>query len=132
MTEQPYTRDDLLTEAAHQYSSLTQDPDWMGVGEGMEGDELWDSLSEREFGEAQREIHSLLTSAADVSTWAIEVGAADLEPHEPMTWAGHSSGDVLAVQVATSPRIAPERRDQLVREVQDAVSKAVVRVLNNT
>ncbi|MGV2914464.1 hypothetical protein [Streptomyces alfalfae] len=33
MTETPYTDDDLRTEAARQHASLTDDPDFVGVGE---------------------------------------------------------------------------------------------------
>ncbi|MEU2111855.1 hypothetical protein [Streptomyces sp. NPDC019507] len=79
MTDQPYTQDDLRAEAARQHYTATTDPEFMCVGEQMD-DETWRSLNEDDHDAAQRAIHSLINGAADVSDWAINLGADGLEP----------------------------------------------------
>jgi hypothetical protein len=97
VTDRPYTNEDLRSEAARQHATLTEDPDYMGVGEQMQGQEIesllppdeadgaegphWDDLlDEDQFDEAQRKIHDLINGAADVSQWAVNLGADGLEP----------------------------------------------------
>lgn len=108
MTDRPYTDDDLRTEAARQHATLTEDPDYMGVGEMMDGQFVryevvdpqhgglmpapgaprWNELSEDEFDEAQRKIHDLINGAAYTSEWAVDLGADGLEPHPSALDAG--------------------------------------------
>ncbi|MEV5086225.1 hypothetical protein AB0K74_48820, partial [Streptomyces sp. NPDC056159] len=92
MTDQPYTDDDLRVEAAAQHATLTEDPEFMCVGEQMDDDivastehedggKTWSELLpfEADSGEAyntvQRKIHALINGAADVSKWAVDLGA---------------------------------------------------------
>lgn len=92
----PYTDDDLRAEAASQHAALTEDPDFMGVGEGMEdayvgstlnGDDgkTWAQLLPYEadggkaYNAAQRKIHALIPGA-DLSEWAVNLGVDGLEP----------------------------------------------------
>lgn len=102
MTDHAYTDDDLRAEAARQHAGLTEDPDYMGVGEGMDGRYVryevvdpehgdlmpppgtpkWDDLSEDEFDEARQKIHDLINGAVDVSEWAVNLGADGLQPDE--------------------------------------------------
>ncbi|MCX4751747.1 hypothetical protein OG455_41710 [Kitasatospora sp. NBC_01287] len=82
MTDQPYTTADLHAEAALQYDAHAEDPDFGGVGEGMEGEQPWDALSEDDFHTAQLAIHDLRRKAAPLGHWAIRLGADDLEPSE--------------------------------------------------
>ncbi|MFD8866056.1 hypothetical protein ACFV1F_17055 [Streptomyces sp. NPDC059590] len=97
---QPYTDDDLRAEAARQHAFLTQDPDFVGIGEGMEDGPVhststdtdpartWEELLPYEadggkaYNTAQRAIHDLISGAADVSEWAINLGADQLEPED--------------------------------------------------
>ena len=95
MTDHPYTDDDLLAEAAAQHAVLTDDPDFMGVGEGMQdsivastesnGGKTWGELLPYEadggkaFNDAQRRIHDLIPGA-DVSEWAVSLGADGFQP----------------------------------------------------
>lgn len=103
-TDQPYTDDDLRAEAARQHKTLTTDPDFTGVGEQMEdawvpsvetaedgSGRTWKQLLVVEdgddedytaFDEAQQKIHDLINHAADVSKWAVELGADGLEPED--------------------------------------------------
>ena len=95
MTDRPYTDDDLRAEAASQHKLLTEDPDFMGIGEQMQGTQIpslttdddeiseggtWDELPSADFDAAQRAIDDLLTNAADTSAWAVDLGADGLEP----------------------------------------------------
>ena len=47
MTDRPYTDDDLRAEAARQHAALTEDPDFMGVGEQMQDQEIESLLPPR-------------------------------------------------------------------------------------
>jgi hypothetical protein len=97
VTDLPYTDEDLRVEAATQHVSLTADPDFMGVSERMQDSPIesttalvvrplgptWgEALNEDQFDEAQRKIHDLIGGAADVSSWAIDLGADGLEPED--------------------------------------------------
>lgn len=100
----PYTDADLRAEAARQHLVLTQDPDFMGVGEQMQDADIesqapeddedgtidleaaawhWgEVLDDPEFSNAQRKIHDLIGGAADVSAWAVALGTDGLEPED--------------------------------------------------
>lgn len=94
MTNHPYTEEDLRAEAARQHADLTRDPDFVRVGEQMEdtqvkGTQTWGSLLAGlpdpdgvadAYEVAQCAIHDLITGAADVSEWAVTLGADGLEP----------------------------------------------------
>ena len=116
-TDQPYTDEDLRAEAARQHAELAEDPDFMGIGERMQDayvgstltddeGQTWENLlpSERDGGEAyntaQRKIHDLIKGAADVSDWAVELGAEGLVPTRHHLIDDAESGVIAAVQVA--------------------------------
>lgn len=156
MTDRPYTDEDLRAEAARQHLVLTEDPDFMGVGEAMEdryvestfvdGDEdepdgetgsTWGELlpynhdDGNAYNAAQRAIHDLINGAADVSEWAIQLGAAGLTPHPAMAWQSTTGGYDVAVQVATTRMLTDDARDELITEIRKAVSETVCRVLGH-
>jgi hypothetical protein len=117
----PYTDADLRAEAARQLANLAEDPDFMGVGEAMETNIVpstekpdvigagrsWDSVLRENaddferFETAQTKIHDLITGAADLSEWAINLGADDLEPSSNQS--RRQAGDDAAVAASTSP-----------------------------
>jgi hypothetical protein len=144
MSKLPYTDADLHAEAARQHAALTDDPDFMGVGEGMEDRYVQSTVIdedpdfEREgstwgellpynhddgnaYNQAQREIHKLISHAADVSQWAVNLGADGLEPDEhELTWkAGEQP--IVRVHFAFHPGMRPESRDYLVTAVGEAL-----------
>lgn len=143
MTERPYTDDDLRTEAARQHATFTEDPDFMGVGEQME-DALvahtdltedgetsltWQELlvpegggSWETFGEAQRKIHCLITGAADVSEWAINLGADGLQPSdEHVITLNGDSKPIARIHFAFAPDMPEEMRTALVQGIGQAI-----------
>lgn len=111
----PYTNDDLRAEAARQLATLTEDPDYTGVGEGMQDTvvestddgtcsrKTWHELlvpgapnDEYEaYQAAQRKIHDLIRGAAEISEWAVNLGADGLEP----------TGNVLGVEASETPLV---------------------------
>lgn len=137
MTDRPYTDDDLRAEAARQHKELTEDPDFMCVGERMEYRAIpstapagegqnWNDLAPHDFEEARRDVARLLEGAADVSEWAVNLGAAGLTATTSMGWyVSSTNGWDIAVQLAHRPQIRPGIRD----EIESAVRLAVERVL---
>jgi hypothetical protein len=139
MSDRPYTDDDLRTEAARQHAALTEDPDFMGVGEQMQATEIesllppaeadgaegphWDELlDEDQFDEAQRKIHDLINGAADVSDWAINLGADDLEPSADHVVTVEAEGRPIArIHFAFEPGMPDEMRDALVQGIGQAI-----------
>lgn len=89
MSDQPYTTADLIAEAARQHAGLIEDPDFVGVGEAMQDSEVcpgggvtWGEFSTETSDVAQNQIHDLITGAADVSAWAVQLGADGLQPED--------------------------------------------------
>ncbi|MFB6787649.1 hypothetical protein ACFCWT_13335 [Streptomyces olivaceus] len=147
MTDHPYTDHDLRAEAARQHATLTDDPDFMGVGEQMDGryvhyevDEAraclmpppgtprWDEVSEDDLDAAQSRIHALINGAADVSEWAVNLGADGLEPDEHTLQLGAKGPDpedpeqpFVRLHFAFSPQATDEERGRFVMELSKVV-----------
>ncbi|MFK4801714.1 hypothetical protein ACI3K5_23905 [Streptomyces sp. MPA0124] len=143
MTDHPYTDDDLRAEAARQHAVLAEDPDFMGVGEQMEdatvehtddGDTslTWTELlvpqgagaSYEAFGEAQRKIHGLIQGAADVSEWAVNLGADGLEPSTEHEITLNAGRPIARIHFAFEPGMPEEMRTLLVEGIGDAINEA--------
>lgn len=123
MTDRPYTDDDLRTEAAAQHAAALRDPDFMGIGEQMEGDEPWQSLGEDDFDAAQRAVDALLTKAADVSEWAIDIGADGLEPLGSVLSMRTVDGPLVRIHFAVRPDMPEEMRNALVEGLGMEIAK---------
>jgi hypothetical protein len=138
--DRPYTDADLRAEAARQHHELTEDPDYGSVGEGMTNSVIhsradwnseawWHSLNEDDRDLAQDAIHDLISGAADVSEWAVTLGAAGLTPHEPYAIHSGPGGYDVAVQVATAGELTDAARGELLAAIRQAVLEASCRVL---
>ncbi|NJP70395.1 hypothetical protein [Streptomyces sp. C1-2] len=143
MTDRPYTDDDLRAEAARQHRALTRTADLVVVGDQMDQETVlsteerdeprtWAELLDCEgditpaYEDAQEKVHHLITRAADVSEWAVNLGAAGLTATTSMGWyVSSTNGWDIAVQFAHRPQIRPGIRD----EIESAVRLAVERVL---
>ncbi|MFK0124931.1 hypothetical protein ACIQSP_16645 [Streptomyces nigra] len=147
MTDRPYTDDDLRAEAARQHALSVEDPDFMGIGERMEytfidstvvdpdpatGTEpitgtTWDKLPREDFDAAQRSIDDLLTKAADLSEWAINLGADGLEPDGHTIQLGIDLGDGDRPQVrmhfAFHPDMTADQRAGFVMDLTKVVQR---------
>jgi hypothetical protein len=144
MPDRPYTDDDLRAEAARQHAALTQDPDFMGVGEQMDGTEVsslttddddvstgetWDELlpynhdDGNAFNEAQRKIHKLISGAADVSGWAVALGADGLEPVESVLTLQADGRPIVRVHFAFDPDMPDEMRNSFVEGTGSEIAR---------
>ncbi|MFI1728224.1 hypothetical protein ACH40E_03080 [Streptomyces acidicola] len=143
MTDRPYTDDDLRHEAARQHKNLTEDPDFMGIGEGMDGTPIpstvvdlepdtseplemsrtWDQLGEDDFDAAQRAIDDLLTNAADVSEWAVNLGADGLEPIDAQLTADTGDRPLFRIHFAVRPDMPDDMRTALVEGLAVEIAK---------
>ncbi|MEV7793381.1 hypothetical protein AB0O68_15520 [Streptomyces sp. NPDC087512] len=150
MTDRPYTDDDLRAEAARQHAGLTEDPDFMGVGEAMEDawvpsvettedgsartwkqlfvveDETGDDEDDTAYAEAQEKIHALIRSAANVSTWAVSLGADNLQPSTGHTITLNAGRPIARIHFAFEPGMPEEMRTLLVEGIGDAINEAGV------
>ncbi|MFJ4682001.1 hypothetical protein [Streptomyces sp. NPDC088789] len=130
MTARPYTDDDLRAEAARQHYTATEDPDYMGVGEQMEGRDVtpdggvaWNDFSDETFDAAQRSIHDLINGAADVSRWAINLGADGLEPLDSSLAMSTTIGPLVRIHFAVRPDMPEEMRTALIEGVGMEIAK---------
>ena len=138
MTDPAYTDADLRTEAARQHAVLTEDPDFMGVGEQMEDavvestedgtDLTWaqllvpDGVTYEAFDEPQRKIHDLISHAADVSEWAVNLGADGLEPDGHVLTVGASGRPIARIHFAFEPDMPDDMRTALVEGIGQAIT----------
>lgn len=147
MTDHPYTNADLRATAAEFIATAIQGITPSEIADRMDrnyvqstnrGDEsrrTWeqllngDGLDTTEFLAARQQIDDLIRDAADVSEWAIQLGAAGLTPHPAMACQSTSGRYNVAVQVATANDLLPDARDELIAEIRKAVDDTVCRVL---
>lgn len=121
----PYTRDDLIAEAARQHKTLTEGPDFMGIGEAMDSAPIpsrpaddWDDLPENDFAAAHSAIDDLINRAANTSEWAIALGADGLEPHPGFLDLGHSGQPPqVRIHFAFSADMAEDARADLIAQI---------------
>lgn len=146
MTDQPYTDEDLRAEAARQHATLTEDPDFMGVGEAMEDryvestatdpdariertGSTWAELLPVEaddgeaYDEARRAIHKLISRAADLSEWAVDIGADELEPLDSALSMQTATGPLVRILFAVRPDMPEDMRNALVEGIAIEIAK---------
>jgi hypothetical protein len=143
MTDLPYTDEDLRAEAARQHYTATTDPDFMGIGEQMDGSFIdstvvdpdpergtepvtgrtWDQLPGEQFGEAQRAIDDLLGKAADVSEWAVNLGADGLEPLDAQLTLDAGDAPLCRIHFAVRPDMPDDMRLALVEGIGAEIAK---------
>lgn len=117
MTEgQPYTQENLRSEAA-QY--VGDDWDSLSIIAAMSERDPWAQLPEAQFNEAYGAVLDLATASADLSDWAVGIGADELSADSRHVDIGPEQVDVR-IHFAFHPQM-PER---LKRSVFDAVRKA--------
>lgn len=130
MTERPYTDDDLRAEAARQHATLAEDPDFVGVGEAMEDREVtpdggveWGDFSDETYDAAQRSIHGLIVGAADVSEWAVNLGADGLVPYDGQLTLDGADKPFARIHFAFDSGTPEEMRMALVQGVGSAIAR---------
>jgi hypothetical protein len=132
VTDQPYTDADLLHEAGRQHGELATSPDYMGVGEMMEDEEIpstgqtWADagLDDDAYDAAQRKIHDLIRRAADLGHWAVRLGADGLQPENDAALTIHAGDKPIArVLFAFAPDTPDDMRDELVAGLGQAIDE---------
>ncbi|WP_329330828.1 hypothetical protein OIU81_03225 [Streptomyces sp. NBC_01454] len=139
MPDKPYTDNDLRAEAARQHAALTGYPEFMCVGEQMADGIVestqedgaprnWDSVLRlnaddyEQFDAAQRQVHDLITRAADLSKWAVNLGADGLDPVTGNLNIKDSVGeDRVRIHFAFAPDMDQATRREIVDRIADAI-----------
>jgi hypothetical protein len=136
VTDLPYTDADLRAEAARQLAIFVKSPSLPAIGALMRSgpipsrpDGHWGDLEPADFNTAQHAVSDLIGGAADTSEWAIQLGAAGLNPHPAAAWKCVTSGWEVAIQVATAPDLTDAATAELLTEIHAAVEEIVRRVL---
>jgi len=138
MFNPPYTNDDLRREAARQYAEIVSMPDLLEVGDEMRprpiastsGDTpetatTWGQLSGDDFHDARNEVQELLDDVADMSRWAVDLGACGLRYTSELAWGRGGDAWDLAVQIAHRPGLNPQLHEAIVAVVRGAVRLAL-------
>lgn len=150
MTDLPYTDADLRAEAARQLAITVEDPDFVGISERMDGAFIdsavidpdpeqgtepvtgttWDQLSREDFDGAQRAIDDLVSGAADVSDWAVNLGADGLEPDEHQLGFSAGTTPIVRIHFAFAPGLSDDARNALVQGIGEAAAHEMQLALN--
>ncbi|MFI9463828.1 hypothetical protein [Streptomyces xiamenensis] len=140
MDQPTYTDDDLIAEAAKQHRHLTEEPEYMGVGEAMEDSPIasstdatkWGALIDKnsedsdEYDAARDAIHDLMTAAADTSLWAITLGRDGLTPQADAALTIGGDGVPLArVLFAFGPDANEALRDGLIQGIGEVIERSL-------
>lgn len=126
----PYTDEDLRAEAAREVKYTLDNIDTDGLLEASThelGDgSRWEQLSEGDWREALRQVDDLVEGAADVSEWAISLGADGLQPHARVIDIGWNDGPLDArIHIAFRADMPPEEREHLVTDLSNAIAGTV-------
>lgn len=134
MSDQPYTDDDLRAEAARQLSAH-------GPGASRErtyaamldapiestrdtGGPTWsEALDALELSTPAATINALINDAADVSEWAVHLGADGLEPLGEQLTAHTQDGPWFRLHFAVRPDMPDDMRRALVEGVGQEIAK---------
>lgn len=132
MPDGPYTDIDLITEAARQHHRLTQKPNRSAVLVSMDESGFfqeatshqWKTISEEQVDAAHNRVYSLIENAANVSAWAIQLGADGLAPYPYRVDAPSPDGVVRArIHFAFDPSLSSMDRLAVISPVQDAIRR---------
>jgi hypothetical protein len=131
MTDQPYTEADLRAEAARQHQRSIEHPSYMGVRSHMldsatgDPEANWGPHNGIDFNIARERITDLRAGAADLSTWAVEMGADGLEPARHVVHINDKAGEHrVRVHLAFAPDMAEETRREVIDLIADAIRTA--------
>jgi hypothetical protein len=139
LTDRPYTDDDLRAEAARQLANLPDHLNADRVGQEMCGAEIesmlppaeadgaegahWeDVLGDDAFAEAERSIHGLIKGAADVSGWAVDIGADGLEPEEHSMTVKSAGRPIARAYFAFAPDVSESMREAFVTGIGEVAA----------
>jgi hypothetical protein len=136
MPHQPYSTNDLRVEAAHCREAISRPPtvdeikrslrgtyiDSHRTKEGEGGATWGDLLDEAGVTVVSRRIDNLITGAADVSAWAVNLGADGLEPiHGSLNIQDKAGDDRVRLHFAFAPDMDQATRKAVIDQVADVI-----------
>lgn len=136
MTEHPYTRDDLIAEAASCREALSIPPTPDDIRRQLpdayidshrtpsSGHEAtWGAVvGDSSLDHPTDQIHALIEGAADVSAWAVQLGADGLEPEEHSITVSGNSRPIARIHFAFEPGMPDDMRTALVEGIGQAIA----------
>ncbi|MEU8623236.1 hypothetical protein [Streptomyces sp. NPDC048669] len=128
MAEKPYTDEDLRAEAARQIKYTLDNVETDGLLEAstydLGNDRRWEELPEGDWHEALRNVDELIEGAADVSEWAVNLGADGLEPVGLNLNINDSVGEHrVRLHFAFAPDMDKAKRQAVMDLVADAIRR---------
>jgi hypothetical protein len=143
VSETPYTQQDLVAEAAVCREALSLQPSVADLERSLPdtyiasqraddgtGPTYGDLLDADGIAALSHATHGLIIGAADVSEWAVLLGAARLVPQEPFAVRSTTGGYEVAVQVAVSDEFTDADRAELLDTIRRAAEAAACRALS--
>jgi hypothetical protein len=136
LTERPYTDDDLRAEAARQHCVLTSQFDESQILSRMldavvastrtqPGDDglTWDeALNCGQFDEPSHAVRVLIRGAADVSEWAVDIGADGLEPEDHSMTVKSAGRPIARAYFAFAPDVIESMREAFVTGIGEVAA----------
>lgn len=122
---QPYTDNDLREQAASHLNACAEDFDFVGIGEAMQDEKPWSTLTEDDFDTAQRKIDDLLGNAPGLGTWAVDMGADGLAPHAVALTVLGDDRPLARVHFAFDPNMPKAARNAFVMALGEAANASL-------
>jgi hypothetical protein len=110
----------------------------MGIGEAMDDDivtsteadgsgKTWSELlpDDEDFDTARNAINDLISHAADVSEWAINLGADGLEPNEHVLKLDGDDKPLARIHFAFHPSVPEEERHALIHSLGHVIANSM-------
>lgn len=140
MTDRPYTDDDLRTEAARQHTAAIRSITPSEIADHMDRGHVLSTKTEdeatrrtwaellnpdgddtNEFKAARQQIDDLISRAADLSGWAVDLGADELEPADECLSLKGDGAPIVRIHFAFAPTVADDVRQHVIGGVAQAI-----------
>lgn len=127
MTEQPYTDADLRAAAALMHYAMTTEPNPADADAVLSGHSAWANVEvgSDEEDQLRESVVELVSGAADVSEWAINLGADRLEPSENSITMRGAGLPIARIHFAFEPGMPDSMRAALVEGIGQAIGDAL-------
>lgn len=126
MTDRPYTDDDLRDAAALMHYALTTEPNPADADTVLSAHPAWANVEvgSDEEGQLRESVVELVSGAADVSEWAINLGTDGLQPSTEYEITLNTDRPVARIHFAFAPTMPKGMRAALVQGLGDAIDEA--------
>lgn len=140
MTDRPYTDDDLRAEAARQHTAAIRSITPSEIADHMDRGHVLSTKTEdeatrrtwaellnpdgddtNEFKAARQQIDDLISRAADLSGWAVDLGADELEPADECLSLKGDGAPIVRIHFAFAPAVPDDVRQHVISGVAQAI-----------